>query len=163
MSRYTPQHAAPTPRRRRFAASAGALVAGTALVLGSAGVADAKVTDPIPTGNYTLYDNCNTGFTGSLIVTKTQVTVNFDPSAAYDKGSAGIDLRGTVVEKDNNGRQRERTIRLKEEYDPLTDSYKSKTFTLPAGAYVWRVGVTAIAPGEAEDVHALDYEQGPCE
>jgi len=152
-----PRHQAPARRRRRLGTTAGALLTGTALVLGTATMADAKTTTPIGSGP--LYDNCKVGFTGYVTIGKGKVTVKFDPSAAYVGGAAEIDVRTT---KTVDGRAR--TVRLKFPYEPLADGSRSKSWNLDSKQYVWRVGVTATTAADPDnDVHALDHEAGPCE
>jgi len=161
MSRYIPQHAAPVRRRRRLTASAGALVAGAALALGPIGVADAKTTPALP-NHLQLAANCDPGFPGTYDRNGGTVKVALNAPAGYDGG--GVDVRGTVTEKDNKGRERQRTVRYKEDIEPLAAGGHASTFSVPANVVIWRVGVTATPTGDPlADIHALDNEAGPCE
>jgi hypothetical protein len=166
-----PKHRSPVRRRRRLGATAGALVTGAALVLGSAGLAEAGVHTYIPSGKTVpLYDNCGTGFTGSVKWTNTKtadtVTVKFTPPAKQagkvSYVAADIDVRGDHTD----ARGRNRVFRLRADVETLTlGTQMVKTFKaseMPADIKVWRVSVGAVEEGPlATEVHALEAEDDP--
>jgi len=153
MSRHTPQHAAPARKLRRLAHSAAAVATGTALVLGGAGVADAKTTTPIP-NSVKLAANCDPGFSGNYVRSGGTITLTFKAPTGYEAG--GVDVRGT----NSAGK----TVRFKEDLAMTAGNHKVTFTNVPAKTYIWRVGVTASPTGKPlEDVHALDNEAGPCE
>jgi hypothetical protein len=160
------EHAGPARKRRRFAVRAGVLLTGAALVLGTAGVADAKPRPSLP-HEVNLVDNCGTGFTGHLSWKDGRsldtITVTFTPSGDYVGGTAGVDVRGTTTQPDASGRLRTKTVRLKKDYDPTPSGLQTATFTAPANVEIWRAGVVATTPADPlTSVHALDGEAGIC-
>lgn len=157
-----PKHRSSARRPRRLGASVGALLTGGALVLGTASMAGAAVHDPIPKGYSPLYDNCGTGFSGSVTWTdgaqNDTITVRFKPSAGYS--AADVDVRADV--KDSRGR--DRVVRYRTDFETLTAG-TVESFTIrnaPANAKVWRVSVGAIEAGPlGTEVHALEAENDP--
>ncbi len=159
-----PKHRSSARRRRRLGAPVGALLTGAALLLGTAGMADAATHTYIEKNRVVpLVDNCRTGFTGSVTWTdgadNDTVTLKFTPPAGYT--AADADIRGDAP--DPRRPSRDRVVRLRDDFPTLQAGVQiEKTFTTRSDIKVWRVSVGAIkADALATEVHALEAEDDP--
>jgi len=166
-----PKHRSPLRRRRRLGASAGALVTGAALVLGSGGLADGGVHEAVPYDPYPvvkLHDNCETGFTGEATwkngTKKDKITVTFTPPPKQPGKpsyvAADLDLRGDYTDP---VRKKTRVFRMRHDFETLDlGKPTSWTFYAPSDIVLWRISVGAAEEGPLEtEVHALEAEKDP--